>query len=67
MIQESQEGGVETKIQFYDLNLSFMNEITPYTERNVTGSSYVIKGDSYIIQLSLINMMKTVYHMPRFC
>ena len=46
MIQESQEGGVETKIQFYDLNLSFMNEITPYTERNVTGSSYVIKGDS---------------------
>jgi hypothetical protein len=45
IIQEFQEGGVETLIQLYDFNLNLLSQIKPYSNRNVSGSSYALKDN----------------------
>jgi hypothetical protein len=45
MIQEAQEGGVETQIQIYDLHLNLLSQIKPYLNQNVSGSSYAVRDD----------------------
>lgn len=45
IIQEFQEGGVETLIQLYDFNLNLLSQIKPYSNRNVIGSSYALKDN----------------------
>lgn len=45
LVKEAQEGGVETQIQLYDLHFNLLSQISPYSNRNVSGSSYAVKDD----------------------
>jgi hypothetical protein len=42
MIQEAQEGGVETHIQLYDIELDMIRQIKPFMNYNVSGSSQAV-------------------------
>lgn len=48
LIRETQEGGVETNIHIYDINLKLIKQIKPYSDFNVIGSSYAVK-DSVLL------------------